>query len=602
MNAHKGGDVSWFVRWGTFTILYLSLLLSLSAYGQDKDTLYWNSGRNLLISFRLPPSPVGHKPQYIDLDNDGRPEVLRTVTATGIPVQWIDDDGSMRYGDLEGSTRNGCLMIDRNRDGVYGGYGDLIIDWVDRDEAGNPAMMVVVENCEEDEKMKSRGHYMWFIDTDDDGAMGYVDYATFQLRCWLHGGRSAFLADYHGQAAFLKIHESPEKINDLRLNWENPFLFYDPDGDGLSEVAFRLLDTPKHVVADGQRNACLKGRIDWVSMSWDMDNDNAPGNEFDLDMTLHFRGPGFDYTDQRHTNSNLRGLPAADSLFMDVRWRQLTELLYPGHDAAWNLIFHRGEWKEAWFTYDEDDDCERWERVEMYQPLDAFKVGPWKGGVDNNAQSDPAGDRGEWDKDFSGRGQLYVAPFDGRIHLFGAEEGVWRVDQLATCYQGMGLLYDGYGPERVRREPTSFPTVHYADMDANGFFDLIEYDLDGDTVYEERVSLFELGLSDTTRVISTANMETYADFHRLQECVADGQWRHAMTVMSVAGQYALPTSWYAPMMHPRSIRERYNYGYWLAFYLFKDLEYHFRQHGAPSEKLLALRRAYYSRDWSEFLP
>lgn len=154
MNAHKGGDVPWFVRWGTFTILYLSLLLSLSAYGQDKDTLYWNSGRNLLIPFRLPPSPAGHKPQYIDLDNDGRPEVLRTVTATGTPVQWIDDDGSMRYGDLEGSTRNGCLMIDRNRDGVYGGYGDLIIDWVDRDEAGNPAMMVVVENCEEDEKLK----------------------------------------------------------------------------------------------------------------------------------------------------------------------------------------------------------------------------------------------------------------------------------------------------------------------------------------------------------------------------------------------------------------------------------------------------------------
>ena len=72
--------------------------------------------------------------------------------------------------------------------------------------------------------------------------MGYVDYATFQLRCWLHGGRSAFLADYHGQAAFLKIHESPEKINDLRLNWENPFLFYDPDGEkDLSREAYAFI-------------------------------------------------------------------------------------------------------------------------------------------------------------------------------------------------------------------------------------------------------------------------------------------------------------------------------------------------------------------------
>ena len=34
-------------------------------------------------------------------------------------------------------------MIDRNKDGVYGGYGDLIIDWVGEDEDGNPAMQVV---------------------------------------------------------------------------------------------------------------------------------------------------------------------------------------------------------------------------------------------------------------------------------------------------------------------------------------------------------------------------------------------------------------------------------------------------------------------------
>ena len=580
-------------------VVCMFLLCSLNVRADGRDSLYWNQS-TLLLPFRLSPPPVGHQPQYIDLDGDGQPEVLRTVTSDGTPVQWIDDDGSMRRGDLEGDMRNGCLMIDRNRDGVYGGYDDLIIDWVARDDDGNPAMMVVVENCKESEKMKSRGHYMWFIDTDADGAMGYIDYATYQLRCWLHGGHSNFLTDYHGQTAFLKIHESPEKINDLRLNWETPFLFYDPDGDGLSEAAFRLLDTPTHEVAGGQRNVHLKGRIDWVSMSWDMDNDNAPGNEFDFDMTLHFKGEGFDYTDQRHTNRNLRGLPEADSLFMDARWRQLTELLYPGHEAAWDLIFHRGKWQEAWFTYDEDDDCERWERVEMYHPLDAFKAGPWNGGVDNNAQADPAGDRGEWDRDFSGRGQLYVAPFDGRIHLYGAEDGVWRIDQLAYYYQGMGWLYDGYGPERVHREPAVFPTVRYADTDGNGFFDRIEYDLDGDTLFEETVCLLELGLTDTTRVIPT-DTYAYEDFRRLQERVADEQWAYAETMLSVAGAHGLSTAWYAPMMHPRSVRERYHYGYWLAFYLFKDLEYSFRQAGASDDALRSLRRAYYSRDWSEYL-
>lgn len=585
------------MRHSLFIFLFLSLFFSVTA--QPSDSIYWNTN-TLLLPLRLPPAPLGTQPEYIDLNGDGTPDVLRTVTATGIPVQWIDDDGSMRYGDREGSTKNGCLMIDLNRDGQYGGYGDLIIDWVAEDDEGNPAMMVIVENIQPDEKLKSRGHYMWIIDTDGDGVTGYVDWATFQLRCWLHSGTSHFFTDYLGQSAFLKIHESPEKINDLRLNWENPFLFYDFDDDGLTEMAVRLLDTPEHEIVDDQRNANLKGKIDWVSISWDLDNDNAPGNEFDFDMTLHFSGPGFDYMDQRHTNKNMRGLPEADTLFMDPRWRQLTELIYPDHDAAWGLIFNRGQWDRAWFTYDEDDDCNRWERVEMYHPLDPFKIGSWQGGIDNNAQSDPAGDRGEWDSDNSGKGQLYVGRFDGRIHLYGAEEGIWRIDQIARYYQGMGLLYDGYGPGRMAVEPEKFATVRYTDTDGNGFFDCLEYDLDGDTTFETRISLLELGLSDLCDVIPTAEMG-YTDFTTLQTRVADQMWSHAQTVWQVARREGLETSWYALMMHPRSVRERYDLGYWLAFYLYKDLEYLYLSTGKTKEQIRSLHKAYYSRDWSEFL-
>ena len=559
------------------TLLLAAGSLLLSAQGLSAQTdgsgkkEYWNAN-TLLIPYRLPPAPAGYKPTYIDLDGDGDPDILRTVTANGIPVQWIDDDDDMQYGDLEGDTDNDCLMIDRNKDGVYRGYGDLIIDWVGEDEDGNPAMQVVVDNIPEANRMKTgNGHYMWVVDTDKDDVFNYIDWNTFTLRCWIHNGLSDFYEDYNGKSTFMKIHSTTERVNDVRMNWENPFLFYDPDNDGLTEMAIRFCDSPKIVKENGQANSVLSGDIDWVSVSMDTDNDNAPGNEFDFDMTIHFTGPGFNYENQKHINKNLRGLPEADTFFLDARWRKLPELLYPDHDAAWDLTFKEGKWDKVWFTYDEDDDCNRWERVELYQPRDPFKVGKNQGGIDNNGQADPAGDRGEWDEDNSGHGQLYVSPIDGKIHLYGAEWGCWRIDQNARYYQGMGGIYDGYGPKRIETEPTVFPTVKYTDTDNNGFFDLMEFDLDGDKVFEQRLSMKELGLDDRCQVINTASMK-YEDFVDLESKVSDAMWKNAEKAVEVAKTKKLNTKWYALMLQPKSIRERYHYGFWLQFYLYNDLK------------------------------
>ena len=559
------------------TLLLAAGSLLLSAQGLSAQTdgsgkkEYWNAN-TLLIPYRLPPAPAGYKPTYIDLDGDGDPDILRTVTANGIPVQWIDDDDDMQYGDLEGDTDNDCLMIDRNKDGVYGGYGDLIIDWVGEDEDGNPAMQVVVDNIPEANRMKTgNGHYMWVVDTDKDDVFNYIDWNTFTLRCWIHNGLSDFYEDYNGKSTFMKIHSTTERVNDVRMNWENPFLFYDPDNDGLTEMAIRFCDSPKIVKENGQANSVLSGNIDWVSVSMDTDNDNAPGNEFDFDMTIHFTGPGFNYENQKHINKNLRGLPEADTFFLDARWRKLPELLYPDHDAAWDLTFKEGKWDKVWFTYDEDDDCNRWERVELYQPRDPFKVGKNQGGIDNNGQADPAGDRGEWDEDNSGHGQLYVSPIDGKIHLYGAEWGCWRIDQNARYYQGMGGIYDGYGPKRIETEPTVFPTVKYTDTDNNGFFDLMEFDLDGDKVFEQRLSMKELGLDDRCQVINTASMK-YEDFVDLESKVSDTMWKNAEKAVEVAKTKKLNTKWYALILQPKSIRGRYHYGFWLQFYLYNDLK------------------------------
>lgn len=568
----------------------------ISAQQNQSVQEYWNSGTTL-TPFRLPPPPIGYKPELIDLDNDGDPDLLKSVTANGIPIMWIDDNDNMKWDDLEGDTSGDCLLIDRNRDGQYGGIGDLIIDWVDTDDDNKPDMQVVVEYpAQKTDQVWPNGHYMWVLDTDKDNIFNYIDWNTFNLRSWEKNGLDDFYADYSGNSAFMKIHAATYNLKDPRLNWENPFLFYDEDGDNLSEMAIRLVDTPGGTGIKDKPNTYdymqLKGTIDWVSIGLDMDNDNNPEKHFDFDMTLNFRGSGFDYTDQVHTFKNMRGLPEADQFFMDPRWRQISELTYPDHASAWNLIFGRGKWEKVYFVYDEDDDCNRWERVELLDPLDPFKIGAQKGGIDNNSQADAAGDRGEWDMDNSGNGNLYISKFDGRIHLYGAEWGCWRIDQMGTAYQGFDRKWVG-------REPKKFATVKYTDKDNNGFFDYIEYDLNGDSVFENTVDLKALGINDSCQIIQTAGLK-YADFVRLKTEMAGNLWMNGRLAMKVMEKYQQNTQWYAKLFEADSVREKYNNGYWLQFYAYKDLENYFLRTG-KKDLLEQLHVAYFTSDWSKLL-
>ncbi len=579
----------------TSQLSLLLLFISHLSFSQTKKVnTYWNSSLQI-NSYRLPPAASDQTIEYIDLDGDGDPDILRYNTIKDMPVQWIDDDDDMKEGDLEGDTDNDCLMIDCNKDGKYGSDTDLILDWNDNDGDGK-ADMQVAAHLDWSEDTKAEGHYMWVLDTDKDNIFNYIDWNRMELRAWIHDGQSDFLKDYHGHSVFMKIHSRPKCINDLRLNWENPFLFYDPDKDGLSEVAIRFTDDIVDERENGGVKTTFDGNIEGVYIGFDLDRDNAPGNEFDFDMSLRFRGKeGFNYMDQVHKFENMRGLPAADKYFEDARWRQLSELIYPDHDAAWDLIFKRGKWDNVWFVYDEDDDCNRWERVDFYEPLNMFKTGSRNGGLDNNPQADTAGDRGEWDLDNSGDGQLYVSQFDGRIHLYGAEWGAWRIDQNAKSYQGMGGLYDGYGPGRLQKEPDSFATVKYSDTDENGFIDLIEYDLDGDTIFEQSVSLLELGINDSCEVINTASM-SYDDFESLQNRVADNMWQQAEQALKIAQKEKLNTSWYALLMQPKSTRQKYHHGYWLQFYLYNDLIDLYKRK-SDNAKIKEITKAYYSGNW-----
>lgn len=248
-------------------------------------------------------------------------------------------------------------------------------------------------------------------------------------------------------------------------------------------------------------------------------------------------------------------------------------MIYPNHSTTFDLTFERGDWDYCWLVFDEDDDCHRWERVEFYDPGNPFVIGARKGGLDNNPQADVSGDRGEWDADFSGEGNLYISPLDGKLHLYGAELAYWRIDQHALFYQG----WQGWqGSSNISPEdadhsmPETFATVKYEDTDENGFFDRISYDKDGDTLFEEVVSLLDLDISDESEIIKTAELE-YEDFTQIYRQMAEKQFAFAQKMLERAKSEGLNTEWYAFLNSDKSLREKYHNGYWLARYLYSDL-------------------------------
>ncbi|MBK7700234.1 MAG: hypothetical protein IPJ39_16660 [Saprospiraceae bacterium] len=208
-------------------------------------------------------------------------------------------------------------MIDINRDGHYGAEYDLIIDYIDEDEDGKADIQIIVDNGRKDFHGKWTSHFLVFFDDDNDGIFSYIDWEHLKFEGWDHSGQSNFFADYHGKSTMLKVHITTSDIENLNYNWENPFLWYDEDNDGRSEMAIRVIDEPKEVKIDSFNPYSWKFSqyATLVQQTWDLDNDNSVGNELDFDMSLQFKGTGFEYSDQIYRIKNNKVLGKTDHFF-----------------------------------------------------------------------------------------------------------------------------------------------------------------------------------------------------------------------------------------------------------------------------------------------
>ena len=570
----------------------LIFVIFVTAFGQQST----NELRKTALKSAVPSDEIVR----VDVDKDGKPDIVERWW-NGKRVRWLDENGDLLATDTRGDQVGDVLQVDKNGDGFYDGPLDLNIKWADNDGDGKADLQAWVTQSPEwtTDKWNATGaHWMIFIDVEKDGVLGYLDWTKFDFANdnWAYTGTTNWLPDYNGDAIFLKVHRPPQSLPDPRLNWENPFAFFDFDGDGLSEMAMRWLDPVPALDKDITR---LTGVLNEAFVTFDLDNDSAKGNETDYDMSLRGAGgPGVPYRTFVHKYPALKGNPKFDACFQWNNWRRIDELMYMPHDKSYDAFFTAG-WTSLYFVFDEDDDDHRWERVEMYYPMhgsggprdiDLYSTKRWRRGnfaeqamagpnerpgISGHPQADSLGDRGEFDEDNSGGGKLYVGVFDRKFHLAGAEWGAWLVDKNAEFHGGVKT------PSPKPLAPRVEEVVKYTDTDNNGFLDTIEYDYDGDRTVDLRVSLLDYRSSsqphpDVVPFIDTQK-ERWKGLNVLFTQAANQSWQEALTVYRAAWRRGLTTPDIDKLASASSIGERYDHGYWLKEKLFRQFRARLRE-------------------------
>lgn len=522
----------------------------------------------------------------IDLDGDGDPDILERWW-NGKRVRWFDENDDMTSDAVWGDMVFDALQVDFDGDGSYDGPRDYNVKWADTDGDRIPDVQVFNSNPVSDtDVFANTGVYYVTIDPNNTGLLMDIDWNDLSYTWTRYQKGPNWNCNYHGNATFLKEHAPVWAVENPEYSWENPFLFYDPDGDGCSEISVRVADDRRFMDAAKTRLR-YDGTVDEAWVSYDLDNDTGRDNEMDYDMTLYAGGkPGLDYHDDIHDYPALKAPDWVLPYYRHPQWRQQTRFIYIGRDNAVTRLFS-ATWQKAYLTVDEDDDSHRWERVELYYPGDPYNLKR----RDNNSlifhpQSDSLGDRGEWDTDFSGKAKLYRAAWDGKIHLYGAERGAWLVDRDRT-YWG-GAHPNGVSSTKVAQKVEE--VIQYEDTDGNGYLDRIVFDYDGNGQADRTDSLIELGIDDRGERIDVTRM-SYDELRQENAEAIRKTWSQAQQLYRLAFRYGLADQEAHRLSKASSIAEKQDKDFWLKETILRKLLAE-----SKPETHSRILKAYYSGD------
>ncbi len=325
----------------------------------------------------------------------------------GHVVAIIDDDGDMPADATGPDGDSDCLAVDMDADGSL----DRTIDYDDLDADGRADQMVQTYTVQ---STWGRRPFMVIARDFDAGPLrlwSLRDYGYTQRPC-------QWDCDFGGDGWFAMFRRSGGR---WIATLECPFNFYDLDGDARAEETVRI-------IAEGTR-------LHSARYSINADNDRTGEQLYDYDVSVTCLGS---------VGAPRRALErlthrSGDRVGPMLRWESVRETA------------RAADWERCLLIWDENDHNvaarkpgrERWEGI-----LNAsFRGFPQEGGPPTLR----ANKRFELDADFSGEMRLYWWPADGRLHLYGAEQGAIDVD------------YD--------YDDATDLHIEYADTDEDGFFD-----------------------------------------------------------------------------------------------------------------------------------
>lgn len=465
----------------TFILAVFALLQVTNIYAQDDGKIAKQKAFEQFFgdAAKLDPAMVQKvkadipgKRHYVDKNGDGKPEEVWFIDIDPrhnernrpMLVKVVDEDGDLQTG--KEPDRYGDLWIaDWNADGLV----NAVIKYDDLDGDKDVDRMEWYTYGKKNRNVDKDGlRVLLVMDDGDDNLLDYdIDYVYYQQPCQDHshlGGNESFTAFY-----------LDTELNKWIPYFENPFLFYDSDNDGVTEEVIRI-----------------EGKNELVKyLRWSFDADPVPGKQRDFDVSLSACAAGWTDEKDRESDFNMhlgkeqtetftvRGIPTGTVLRRSSARDYLQTVTWERIIMAWD----ENDLNIAWNI--PDDTIERWEGVIAAPSTDKgfhmARVG--------NPHCGPFNKRYELVLKPTGPNEFYFNPADHRIHIKNSDRTWIKADYNYDLKTDMNYLW--------------------VDTNHDGVMDRVNIDVDGDSIMDDSYDIDVSGIKPIKWIFRDVN-ESFA--------------------------------------------------------------------------------------------